>query len=251
MKNFLLLFGILLVFAQLRAQDNLSVHCYANPSSDMYNHYSINGNQQEYGICSYVPSFYVAILNKFCTPLNTQFNMQGQSGGYYFGNFNHNGMCRQRKEKFFIFRQTDSLELLNLDSLINNWLPDDYSLVIWTPISFDYNQVNTLCPALGNTLINRWGNGIITDSMVVLFGKLGHPQSFTLQTELTDDSYISFNQLICEEGYAGIEEKPTTADREVVRIVDMLGKETKDEPNKLLFFIYGDGTVERVYRNRP
>ena len=40
-----------------------------------------------------------------------------------------------------------------------------------------------------------------------------------------------------------VSEIPTT--KQTVRIVDILGRETKEIMNTLLFYIYNDGTVEK------
>ncbi len=45
--------------------------------------------------------------------------------------------------------------------------------------------------------------------------------------------------------YTGIEEL-TNAEKELVKIVDLLGRETEFKPNMPLIFIYSDGTMERV-----
>lgn len=44
-----------------------------------------------------------------------------------------------------------------------------------------------------------------------------------------------------------IEELPLLK-KKLIKIVDLSGRETKDEPNTLLIFIYDDGTVEKKYR---
>jgi hypothetical protein len=36
--------------------------------------------------------------------------------------------------------------------------------------------------------------------------------------------------------------------KEVVKIVDLLGRETKYTPNQTLLYIYDDGTTEKVFR---
>lgn len=49
------------------------------------------------------------------------------------------------------------------------------------------------------------------------------------------------------EGGVGIEEL-TLGEKKLLKITDLLGKETVDQANKLLLFIYSDGTIERKYR---
>ncbi len=40
-----------------------------------------------------------------------------------------------------------------------------------------------------------------------------------------------------------------TGEKTLEKIVDMLGRETIEQPNQLLFYIYSDGTTEKRYRN--
>jgi len=61
-----------------------------------------------------------------------------------------------------------------------------------------------------------------------------------------DDVYLSIDPIVCN-GNVGIEE-PSMPIRQLIKIVDILGKETEDKPNSLLIYIYSDGTTEKVYR---
>jgi len=36
--------------------------------------------------------------------------------------------------------------------------------------------------------------------------------------------------------------------KELIKIVDLTGRETEDKPNTILIYIYSDGTAEKVYR---
>jgi hypothetical protein len=40
----------------------------------------------------------------------------------------------------------------------------------------------------------------------------------------------------------------TTAQKQLIRIVDTMGRETKDRTNTLLIYVYSDGTTEKVFR---
>ena len=44
-------------------------------------------------------------------------------------------------------------------------------------------------------------------------------------------------------GVSALEEHTTTKD--LLKITDILGRETNEKRNKLLFYIYDDGTVEK------
>jgi hypothetical protein len=47
--------------------------------------------------------------------------------------------------------------------------------------------------------------------------------------------------------FTGIEELNPTANKQLLKITDLNGKETPFRKNTVLLFIYDDGTVERVY----
>lgn len=52
---------------------------------------------------------------------------------------------------------------------------------------------------------------------------------------------------ICQST-ADISEETVSHKRELVKIVDVTGRVAKEQPNVLLFYIYDDGSSERVYR---
>lgn len=45
-----------------------------------------------------------------------------------------------------------------------------------------------------------------------------------------------------------LEELNTSSNKELVKITDLMGRETEFKPNTVLLYIYSDGTTERVYR---
>jgi hypothetical protein len=40
----------------------------------------------------------------------------------------------------------------------------------------------------------------------------------------------------------------TIETRHLIKIVDILGREVKEKPNTILFYLYDNGAVEKVYR---
>ncbi len=49
-------------------------------------------------------------------------------------------------------------------------------------------------------------------------------------------------------GAASINESHMEFEKELIKIVDLMGRETEDKPNTLLIYIYSDGTTEKVFR---
>ena len=60
-----------------------------------------------------------------------------------------------------------------------------------------------------------------------------------------DDVCVSTDSLTCSSS-VGINE--FTYPKKLIRIVDLMGRETEDKPNTLLIYIYSDGTTEKVFR---
>jgi hypothetical protein len=85
------------------------------------------------------------------------------------------------------------------------------------------------------------------DSMIVLFGIQGMPQSFSSDT-LTNGISMSVSKTICPYSSLGFNELSLSQQKSIVRIVDLMGRETEDKPNTLLIYIYSDGTTEKVLR---
>jgi hypothetical protein len=75
-----------------------------------------------------------------------------------------------------------------------------------------------------------------------------YTQSGTYTDTLTNaagcDSIVTLNLTL---SFTGIEELNPTANKQLLKITDLNGKETPFRKNTVLLFIYDDGTVERVY----
>jgi hypothetical protein len=242
----LTLFSILFfLLFQGTSQVTLNIECQQDSQNAYGNTISMDGSLLEYGLCSSTPAFYVTVIDTNCQAWGTRYNFINIENE--LGNYNNNGTCRQRIEYFFVYRQSDTLELAYMDSLLNYWIPNEHVIAIWTPFNYDFNNVNAVCPQLGNTLINKWGNNVQADSMIVLFGIQGMPQSFSSDT-LTNGISISVSKTICPYSSLGFNELSLNEQKSIVRIVDLMGRETEDKPNTLLIYIYSDGTTEKVLR---
>ena len=66
----------------------------------------------------------------------------------------------------------------------------------------------------------------------------------TIQNAAACDSIITIDLSL---NYTGINEL-NTAPKELVKIVDALGRETAFKPNTLLIYVYDDGSIEMVFR---
>lgn len=51
-------------------------------------------------------------------------------------------------------------------------------------------------------------------------------------------------QFVCSWGLEDL----TSDDVELIKIIDTMGRKTKDKPNVLLIYVYSDGTIKKVFR---
>lgn len=112
----------------------------------------------------------------------------------------------------------------------------DGTMESFTLINTSAPKIDTLLIGCGRTNAIAYGffyEGVIDDIRIY-------------NRELTDceieELYIGVNP--CNVGL----EELTQANKELVKIIDFMGRETKYKPNTTLIFIYSDGTRERVMK---
>jgi hypothetical protein len=157
----------------------------------------------EYGPIGTDPSFCVVVLDSStCSPWQTAYGGQFQEND--FGNINQNGNGKMRSEYFFQFQQNDSLQLAGMLNMFNQ-IPNGAFVTVFTPVGYNYQQVNTLAPDLVSFLQNQWDPGVITsESIMVLHGIQGEDATFVADTMLQND-HISFSVPVCD-GITGLAE---------------------------------------------
>lgn len=180
------------VSSQVYAQSTLAVNCY--DSDTPFNSISINDEVVEYGVYGLEPGFYVSVIDQTtCTPWGTNYN--GANPNHSFGNYNEtNG--RPRVENFFFFQYQDSLQLAGMVNMLNQ-IPAGHAVVVYTPISYDFNEVNAVNANATQALSARWNPVVIEgNEIMILFGIQGNQSSFTEETTLLNGQ-LSFNTTIC------------------------------------------------------
>src|SRR5574343_358909 len=109
-----------------------------------YNAYYIDGTLEEYAICTYTPSFYVAVIDPFTlTPWETD--------EHFVGNANPPNTCRTRPEKYFIFRQNNATQMAAFQDFVTNYIPNDYYILVYSPMTTLYDQWDALAPSMYST----------------------------------------------------------------------------------------------------
>ncbi len=110
--------------------------------------YTINGIQQEYGVCTYAPMLHVVVIDpnthkpwgtKWTNSTGTTFNPN-----HDFGNFNNESSCRNRVENYFLFREGVLQDLENFQDMVLNQVPDGHYLMIYSPFYTSYSSWNAL-----------------------------------------------------------------------------------------------------------
>jgi len=73
--------------------------------------------------------------------------------------------------------------------------------------------------------------------------------SFTSDSIQTNRDGLMYDNITIEKTPPiGVEETASSKDKELLRIVDIMGRITEDKPNTLLIYMYSDGSSKKVYR---
>lgn len=135
------------------------ITCYNMTYGTPYLRYEIDAEMQEYGRCTTTPSIHVAVIDPVSlTPWET--NCNGQNTQNSFLNANDNCACRPRPERYFIFRQTSTAQLQAFKDFIENDVPDGHYLLIYTPISTEFDDWDILLPSVYDVFTNLGSDSI-------------------------------------------------------------------------------------------
>lgn len=88
-----------------------------------------------------------------------------------------------------------------------------------------------------------------TETMTLNCSGCSNSQAYYLFDDVcisTDSTYCYelIDNIACNVGLDEIN-KPT---KQLIRVTDLMGRDTEDKPNTLLIYVYSDGTTEKVYR---
>ena len=111
----------------------------------LQNAWSLNGFQQEYGICNYTPKFHVAIIDRATLqPWATRYVPTNSNLNNNFGNFNDNGTCNARPSRYFGFYQNSVAQMTAFKNLIENIVPNGDYILIYSPMTTRYDLLQNL-----------------------------------------------------------------------------------------------------------
>lgn len=143
----------------------LTVNVY--PDISMETAFYINGNLQDYSVCSWTPPIHVGVIDPV-TFESWGTNYNGANPDHDFGNL----LCRQSVEKHFIFYQDNLTHLQAFQNMVLNEVPDGHYLVIYTPISTRYDWWNDL------DSVNMYQTFATLGSDSIYPGRPNHPFAF-------------------------------------------------------------------------
>lgn len=103
------------------------------------NDYSLDGQQQDYGIINFTPKFHVVVIDKYTLePWGTRYVPTNQNLNNNFGNANDNYF---RVIKYFTFHQNDPSQMAAFENMIENSVPDGNFILIYSPMTTLFNQL--------------------------------------------------------------------------------------------------------------
>ena len=158
----------------------------------------------DYGGCAPAAAWHVAVVDPATMDFWGTYYVNPLTGEIYnedhqFGNFNNNGMCRNRPEGFFVFHTTDATQLAGMRTMLADSIPDGHHVLLYTYRYLDKDGTEANAPALVSTLE---GAGLpsfsaLQDSVpYICYYRKGDPTSFrdTSATSITQQLY--FNILV-------------------------------------------------------
>ncbi len=160
-------------------QGNASVPSEFNSTKWLY-----DLTQQDYGGCGLSPALHVAVIDPTESEVWGTYG-QGPSGNYVnqnhqFGNLNNGNTCRDRVERYFLFRQGNSSQMQDLENMLVNEIPDGHYVLVYTWRFVNYDAWDANNPSL-DSLFQSWGSdsiGVGKDSVPFIFlAQKGTPDS--------------------------------------------------------------------------
>jgi flagellar hook assembly protein FlgD len=163
---------------------------------------------QEYGICTYNNQIHAVVIDPVTLePWGTSF--MGQNPGNSFGNVNNNGGCRSRSENYFIYFQTDGVQMAALENLLNNEVPDGHYILLYAPMGGLYSWWQ---PSFFSTLAALGSDSLYAGrpnySPFAFFCRKGDPNSAVEVMAQSSTEDIILNAILEGSDYLGFEDAP-------------------------------------------
>ena len=175
----------------------------------------IDNQSQEYGFCQITPSIHVAVIDPVTLqPWLTRHSSNPPSLTHFYGNVNDNGSCRNRSERYFIFRQNSAAQLASFQSMIDA-VPDGFYILVYTARFAEYNNWDTFGSQLNETMYETFQN-LGSDSIVpgranrsfIFFTQKGDPSEAREVFAYTPGELITMSGELKSQKTKGLEVSP-------------------------------------------
>jgi flagellar hook assembly protein FlgD len=169
--------------------------------------WKIDGEVQEYGLCTLTPSLHVAVVDPITLQAWGTAN-GGQNPTHSFGNANDGANCRNRVEKYFIFRQNDAASLAAFENMVLNEIPDSFYVLIYTTTYADYTSWDALHPTTYNVFQSLGSDSIVSGKPnvpFIFFAKKGDLNTMHEEYGSDINDNLVFNDTLSGYDYQGSE----------------------------------------------
>src|SRR5690606_2265989 len=127
--------------------------------------------------CGSQSAMHVAVVDPFdLSPWLSRYNGVGR----YYGNVNDNGNCRQRQEKYFIFRNNSTDQLNSMATMLSDTIPDGHFVLVYIYLRLArtaLESTNSMAAMHALGAVNL-ANGSVPDSVpYIFFCRKGDPAS--------------------------------------------------------------------------
>lgn len=119
----------------------------------------IDLDRQDYNGCNPTPAIHVGVVDPN-TFISWGTRADGQNPNNDFGNFNDSTSCRTRVEKYFVFRSTDQDELMSLENMLTNEIPDGHFVVLYSWRYLNRASMDGLYPGALDAIENLGGDSV-------------------------------------------------------------------------------------------
>ena len=194
------------------------ISCLCKSTSLSPGHYDnawyLNSIQQDYNICTTIPKFHVAVIDKnTLDSWGTRYvNLNGsvQNPNNDFGNNNDNGGCENRVMKYFTFNQNNAGEIDAFENFVENEIPDGNYILIYTPMTTRYDLWDAIDPGLYTTFSNLGSDSIVPgrpNRPFIFLTRKGDP-TFVVELFSQNNEDIYLDTLITGSEVVGYESSP-------------------------------------------
>jgi hypothetical protein len=176
-----------------------------------YTMWLIDGEIAEYNFCTIEPAILVGVIDPVTLePWGTRWfdGTNWQNPTHDFGNSNDNGGCRNRVERHFAFYQNNPTQMLALENMLTNEIPEGHYVIIYTARYLNYPQWDANSPQLYSMFQNLGSTNITagqTTAPYIGYYTQGDVSTYTEVYGSSVGEHIVFEDTLWGFDYSGFE----------------------------------------------